>query len=76
MRGKKKSVNSSKDQEKKWCHFLFLLCTFLSAAYIGRGSTTLNLGAYASSPLDIYLFIVQKTEEKKNTIEYSKGMHT
>lgn len=36
----------------------------------------MNLGAYASGPLDIYLFIVQKIEEKKNTIEYSKGMHT
>lgn len=61
----KKKNHSSKDQEKKWCHFLFPLSTFSSDAYIGKGSTAMNLGAYAPSDQGIYVLSAENIEEKK-----------
>lgn len=73
MGEKTPNIHPSKDQEKKWCHFLFPLSTFPSDAYTGRGSTAMNLRAYAPSDLGIYVLSAQNIEEKKknkNTLAY------
>lgn len=67
MGKKKKKIHSSgKKSGKKWCIFLILLCTFLSAVYIGRGSTAMNLGTYAASPLDLSVYWPKNWGEKEH----------
>lgn len=61
MEKKKKSF--FKRSGKKWCHFLFLLSTFSSDAYIGKGSTAMNLGAYAPSDQGIYVLSAENIEK-------------
>lgn len=75
--GWEKNNSLFKRSGEKLCHFLFPLSTFPSDVYIGKGSTAMNLGAYAPSDLGICVLSAQNIEEKRiPPLEYKdKGIY-